>query len=769
MAGAGIVVLKSGFIIYIIGAADHARSIGPKLNEAELFFPKMFGEKNMKARILTFLVTLFLITQITYSQSGWFWQNPLPQGNNLYNIEMINANIGFACNWDNILRTINGGESWQLLYTGFASYNQSLCMVDQNTGYILLDSTKLIKTTSGGDDWFLVSEIENLKLQPWDTQCLYFITASTGLILTREGWSGTRLMRTANGGLNWSTLIADTSFELKGIDFPSTSTGFAVGSRNLPYNQFHFVFFRTTNGGNSWDSLSNTSSLGASCVDFIDVNTGFAGGGYFGTGGRYLLKTTNAGLNWTELNFNFGGFLTAICFIDQNTGFVLDYTRGIYKSTNGGANWQLIELYSVAGNNDLRDLSFYDFNTGWVVGAGGLILKTSDGGINWEKKSQGVDTWLWDVEFANSKTGFTGGEYGKLLKTTNGGINWNLIQFPQENEFSSIEKIDDHNWYVASSSCTSKVFKTSNLGLTWDTLKINVSGITRLDFINASTGFGVCKYQYFFKTTNGGINWIIYDNLNYGQNWALDFIDENTGFAGGIKTYKTTNGGINWDPGVGSSPADIQFINSTTGYIATIAGSVLKTTNTGLNWTEILVTNGYLTDINMINENTGFATSTNTAYKTTNGGLNWFQIRICSNNSLSVVYFPDTLTGFIVGGKGTIIKTTNGGGEPIGIQPITSEVPEKFLMYQNYPNPFNPLTKIKFEVSLDSRLRGNDNVTLKIYDILGREVAVLVNEQLNPGVYEVEWNGFNYASGVYFYQLSINNEQLATKKMVLLK
>ena len=58
---------------------------------------------------------------------------------------------------------------------------------------------------------------------------------------------------------------------------------------------------------------------------------------------------------------------------------------------------------------------------------------------------------------------------------------------------------------------------------------------------------------------------------------------------------------------------------------------------------------------------------------------------------------------------------------------------------------------------------------LAIFDILGREVAVLNNEQLKPGTYEVEWDAGNYPSGVYFYQLSINNEQLATKKMVLIK
>jgi hypothetical protein len=106
-----------------------------------------------------------------------------------------------------------------------------------------------------------------------------------------------------------------------------------------------------------------------------------------------------------------------------------------------------------------------------------------------------------------------------------------------------------------------------------------------------------------------------------------------------------------------------------------------------------------------------------------------------------------------------------------GLTPVenrSENKPFSFSLSQNYPNPFNPTTKIKFNVSSDSRFRGNDNVTLKIYDVLGREIAILVNEQLSPGTYEVEWDGSNYPSGVYFYRLTAENYS-ETKRMVLLK
>ena len=98
----------------------------------------------------------------------------------------------------------------------------------------------------------------------------------------------------------------------------------------------------------------------------------------------------------------------------------------------------------------------------------------------------------------------------------------------------------------------------------------------------------------------------------------------------------------------------------------------------------------------------------------------------------------------------------------IGIQPISSEVPNKFSLSQNYPNPFNPVTKIKFSIPPSRGVRGVTKIT--IYDVLGREVAVLINE--------VEWSavggGSNYPSGVYFYKL-ISETYSDTKRMVLIK
>ncbi len=101
-------------------------------------------------------------------------------------------------------------------------------------------------------------------------------------------------------------------------------------------------------------------------------------------------------------------------------------------------------------------------------------------------------------------------------------------------------------------------------------------------------------------------------------------------------------------------------------------------------------------------------------------------------------------------------------GGPVGINPISSEIPKEFSLSQNYPNPFNPITHFEF------RIADFGFVKISVYDVLGREILVLVNEKLKPGTYEATFNGSNLASGVYFYKM-ITADFADSKKMVLIK
>ncbi len=181
--------------------------------------------------------------------------------------------------------------------------------------------------------------------------------------------------------------------------------------------------------------------------------------------------------------------------------------------------------------------------------------------------------------------------------------------------------------------------------------------------------------------------------------------------------------------------------------------------------------------------------------RSTNGGISFQNVKVSDNNSktFSYVWLGDYIgitaknnkvrpvwsasTGYANSNVWTAIVDTF----TVGIRNISSDIPESFSLSQNYPNPFNPATKIKFDVGKfqsfgwvpepSKRLaleRQGGIVTLRVFDILGREIETLVNETLQPGTYEVQFDGSNLTSGVYFYQLVSGNYK-ETKKLLLLK
>ena len=119
------------------------------------------------------------------------------------------------------------------------------------------------------------------------------------------------------------------------------------------------------------------------------------------------------------------------------------------------------------------------------------------------------------------------------------------------------------------------------------------------------------------------------------------------------------------------------------------------------------------------------------------------------------------------GGNGNGDASTGLTNVPISIHRISMELPTKYELFQNYPNPFNPETKIRFDIPENFKFKFS-NLKLVVYDILGKEIETLVNESLNPGTYEVNWNASQIPSGIYFYRLETDNFS-ETKKMLLIK
>lgn len=374
-------------------------------------------------------------------------------------------------------------------------------------------------------------------------------------------------------------------------------------------------------------------------------------------------------------------------------------------------------------------LDFADQNTGWVVHwSKDSVFKTTNAGLNWTSYSIGDTSGLSSIHFINNNTGWVAGKRGLIAKSTNGGLTWFL------------QNSGVRSWLY------SIYFFDTNTGMAVGSLDSN---------------------RVILRTTNGGANWQILARNNQSKLYSL-FMQSSqvvhcVGDSGTI--IYSTNGGLNWInqiSGTGSKLREIVF-RGTKGCIVGWNGAILTTTNNGTNWVNrsFNTTNFYGVDFSGMD--IGYVCGLGRMYKTVNGGLNWYQ---------QTTPVPDTvniknvfcITSQIVWAQpcyGNLIYTTNG-GNPVGIQPISSETPIVYALEQNYPNPFNPNTKILFSIPIS----GFTKIT--IYDVTGRVMAILVNEDLRPGKYEVEWDASHRASGVYYYKLEseVYNE---TKRMVLIK
>jgi hypothetical protein len=196
-------------------------------------------------------------------------------------------------------------------------------------------------------------------------------------------------------------------------------------------------------------------------------------------------------------------------------------------------------------------------------------------------------------------------------------------------------------------------------------------------------------------------------------------------------------------------------------------GHVFKTTNGGANWTDIT---GNLPDvphqsvcIDPLYPQNVYVGSDLGVYVTTNSGANWYEFRTGMPYALVFdlkVVYPARKLRAATHGSGAYQRDLV--PNPVGITPIGSEVPKEFKLSQNYPNPFNPSTKIRFAVAKQS------NVKITVYDITGRLITTLVNENLRPSNYEIKFDAGGISSGVYFYRLETSGFA-DTKKMVIVK
>jgi photosystem II stability/assembly factor-like uncharacterized protein len=735
--------------------------------------------------ILFIFYFLFFIFCSGFAQNGWNLITPKParfQYLDFYCFSKDEAVI--AGDYGNIMKTTNGGSNW--IHFGyidnfFGSIN-SVYFVG-NTGWCVCDSSVVFKSTNKGDNWI---RINNPGFSFSNFSSVYFLNLTTGYVVS----SGKNILKTTNGGLNWFTLY---NFSINGTlispYFISESTGWIIESgMNGVYSYGNL--YKTTNGGTNWTQQYNAVML--SKVKFFNENTGYVAGGNGSPAYRrgFFLKTTNGGTNWNKQYIDSVSGFFDIDFINQNTGWVSG-NNIIYKTTNAGNSWSGSNFspmyFKAADNNNLWGIKQYE------------IFKSSGSGSVWDTVSYNLiplSESISNIFFLNENIGW-GTLFFDVIKSTDGGYNWKTYNVPNAREISSIIFANDNTgWVTSYEGVTDSVYlyKSTNGGANWIYANPSnkISSLKQIKYFSPSNLilFGYLSRPLVNKS-------VILRSTNLGLNWTLDSLDDsyniiicdfNNFWACNLtKLLKSSNGGAGWQeinvPGIVNYGNGF-FINQNTGFVSINNNAnvninyIHRTFNGGVNWDSIYTGSNAagISNYYYLNNILWAVGRDNASYpiviKMTNNFSNWDVYRLNGNRlwcDLFSIYFINNNTGWISGGWTEVYKTTNGSSS--FISKINNNFSTNYLLYQNYPNPFNPSTTIKFEIPNSENGKWkieNGVVTLKIFDILGKEIEMLVNENLKTGTYEVKFDGSRLASGVYFYTITAG-EFKETMKALLIK
>jgi hypothetical protein len=357
-----------------------------------------------------------------------------------------------------------------------------------------------------------------------------------------------------------------------------------------------------------------------------------------------------------------------------------------------------------------------------------------------------------------------------VYRSTNNGTSWVQTSITLNNK--DVNALATLGNYIFAGTWGYGVYLSTNNGINW-----TQSGLNNL-YLNS---LAVCGNNVFAGTDGDGI----YLSANYGTSWIQTGFNYygyiltltssgNNVFASreGYGIYLSANYGGSWTyitPET-TSVFNIVYAIAVSGnniFAGTYGHGIYLSPNYGTTWINVK-NNDYIMTIATLGNNifAGGAGDGCCVYVSTNNGTTWVTRIEGLGVATSEIYSLCILNDYIFAGTdyGVYRRPL---AELIGIKQISELVPSKYSLFQNYPNPFNPTTKIRF--SLPSHSEGGiQDVKLVIFDVLGREIATLVNEQLKPGTYETDWDASNYPSGVYFYKLQAG-EFTSTKKLMLIK
>ena len=658
------------------------------------------------------------------SNNGDTWSFSGLLNHDVFSLAINSSGHIFAAHSMGISKSTDGGSSWFYINNGLQQYDVIKAISIASNGFLYAGSWEwgggFYRSTDEGQNWIQI----NSGLPVDNVSCL--IVKSNGYIFV--GYENSGIFRSTNNGNSWQGVSYSLDTDITALDLNQSGHIYA--------SVLNSGIIKSTSNGDFWYKITN----GIINLTITAIANNINGDILAGTDGGGLYISTNQGLNWTHTDISYYEDYTINDFKTNSQGHIFA-ALGVYiypvvaRSTNGGYSW------SSASSGIIDDaIQCLNVDHNGFLYAGGfqkVYISTNNGG-HWNYVTNGLpNRWVFAVAINQSNHIFAGTYGGGMYRSTNYGNTFVAINNGIGDNWIYSLAIDSAGNIFAGNR--SGVYHSSNNGDNWIQLTngINDPGFVREIIIDSEKNIYVGAHEGLYFSSDNGSNW---SHIDQGLEGTL-MISLSLDSLGHI--YAGTYDGVY--KLMGEIPVEL------ISFTAEVFEGELE-----LNWSTATETN-----------NSGFEVLRSDQ----NDYDSWNKIGFVFGHGTTTepqhYFFKDN---DVKPGKYQYkLKQIDHDGTFEYSQTVEIEIPfaNKFSLSQNYPNPFNPITKIKFEIP-GQTVNGNALVTLKVYDILGREVATLINEEKPAGEYEVEFSGIGLPSGIYFYQLK-SGEYIETRKTVLLK
>jgi photosystem II stability/assembly factor-like uncharacterized protein len=639
-----------------------------------------------------------------------------------------------------LFRSTDAGRTWDKVgLEGYRIFSLG-CGAD---GTILAgsDASFIFRSPDNGSSW----TTHNLPPTPWKGK--FYASTIVGIAFNQNQqvfastWQG--VARSTDNGNTWT--VASLSSE-DSVDFVRSlavdRSGNIYAGTNLQ------GVYRSRDDGLSWEQMFDRFAAAPYSVTAIGINAnGYIFAATYGDG---VFRSTDNGTDWKQVNTGLGKTLV-LCLAVNSAGHVFVGTQygGVFRSTNNGMSWDQT-------NNGLSDSVVYSLAINgkgdiFAGTAGGAIFRSVDNGQNWLQVKTG-DVW----SFAISSNGDIFAGSSRIFRSTDNGASWTeLLDSP----FARALAIDSSGRVFAGGDYyPGHIFRSIDNGQTWT--QVATTGLNKPVQALVANPIGVVFAGVYAYGMGGGV----LRSKDAGESWT----QVNSGLTDtdihslaidsrGYLLAGTARGGVF----MSTKPTTLDLPPSVFRLLLSVTGDTLTLTfpvkPVKFSWhASIDPDPGDIVKYGLRLTGAGIDT-TIAGFRDTTVSLD-IMSRLKPGGAYS--WYVRATDGLLETSSDTARFFTF--SQVVAVERNKVDAPRSFALGQNYPNPFNPTTTIEFALPKSAF------VTLRVYDVLGRQVGKLVNKKLSPGTYTRQWDARDLASGVYFYRLSAG-EFSQTKKLILLR